>query len=117
VLIVDDHAGFRAFVRALLEADGFLVVGEATDGTSALAAVSELRPGLVLLDIQLPDVDGFAVCDVLMGRGSGAPMVVPTSTREAAVYRRRLDACGARAFIAKADLTGDRLAAIASAAE
>ena len=67
VLIVDDHADFRAFARALLKADGFEVVGEAHDGASALAAARSLKPALVLLDIQLPDIDGFAVCEALAG--------------------------------------------------
>jgi CheY-like chemotaxis protein len=62
VLIVDDHADFRALARSLLEAAGYEVVGEAHDGMSALAAARALRPGFVLLDIQLPDADGFAVC-------------------------------------------------------
>ena len=63
VLIVDDHADFRAFARTLLEAGGFEVVGEARDGASALVAARALKPGLVLLDIQLPDIDGFALCE------------------------------------------------------
>src|SRR3954452_3766730 len=58
VLIVDDHPSFRANARALLEAEGFEVVGEAEDGASALRAVHELSPELVLLDVQLPDIDG-----------------------------------------------------------
>src|SRR5262249_5647341 len=61
VLIVDDHAGFRESARALLEAEGFTVVGDAADGAAAVAAVARLRPDVVLLDVQLPDVDGFAV--------------------------------------------------------
>src|SRR5829696_4465444 len=65
VLIVDDHPGFRSAARALLEADGFDVVGEAADGESALAAAERLRPGLVVLDIQLPDLDGFVVAERL----------------------------------------------------
>jgi DNA-binding NarL/FixJ family response regulator len=113
VLIVDDHAGFRAFARALLEAEGFVVVGEAPDGASALAAVRDLRPRFVLLDIHLPDFDGFAVCERLAEAGGELPVVVLTSTREASSYRRRLDASGASAFIPKAELTGARLAAIA----
>ena len=59
VLIVDDHGEFRRAPWALLEAEGFEVVGEAVDGESALAEVMRLRPHLVLLDIQLPDIDGF----------------------------------------------------------
>ena len=67
VLIVDDHRDFRAFARALLEAGGFEVVGEAIDGASALVAARALKPALVLLDVQLPDIDGFAVCEQLTG--------------------------------------------------
>ena len=67
LLIVDDHAGFRSSARALLEADGRLVVvGEAGTGTEAVTAVHRLRPDIVLLDIALPDIDGFAVCESIM---------------------------------------------------
>lgn len=65
VLIVDDHHAFRESARALLDAEGFAVVGDAADGAGALAAVARLRPDVVLLDVQLPDVDGFAVADRL----------------------------------------------------
>jgi DNA-binding NarL/FixJ family response regulator len=98
----------------LLEADGFDVVGEAPDGASALAAVRDLHPALVLLDIQLPDLDGFAVCERLVETGTESPVVVLTSTRDASSFRRRLDASGARAFIPKAELTGARLAALSA---
>ena len=72
VLIVDDHAAFRASARALLEADGFVVVGEAADDREALDQARVLRPDVVLLDIQLPDADGFTVADRLAAEGSGA---------------------------------------------
>ncbi len=61
VLIVDDHPSFRATARLLLESEGFEVVGEAADGTAGLLAARELEPDLVLLDVQLPDIDGFEV--------------------------------------------------------
>jgi DNA-binding NarL/FixJ family response regulator len=79
VLIVDDHAGFRTFARALLEAEGFDVVGEAGDGASALALTRTLAPELVLLDVALPDIDGFKVCEALLEDGPG-PAVVLTSS-------------------------------------
>ncbi|HEY3184283.1 MAG TPA: response regulator [Gaiellaceae bacterium] len=110
VLIVDDHAPFRAAARKLLEAAGFDVVGEAADGAEALAAVARLRPQIVLLDIQLPDIDGFAVAQRLAGDGS-PPAIVLTSSRSVSSFRRRLAANPAWMFIAKSDLSGETLTA------
>ena len=110
VLIVDDHPDFRAFARSLLEAAGFDVVGVAEDGASALAAARAVKPGLVLLDVQLPDVDGFGVCEQLALEES-PPVVVLTSSRSESMYRRRLAGSSARGFIAKAELSGPALAA------
>ena len=62
VVIIDDHPSFRASARAILEAEGFEVVGEAADGSSGIAAARMLAPDVILLDVQLPDMDGFAVC-------------------------------------------------------
>jgi CheY-like chemotaxis protein len=112
VLIVDDHAGFRGFARRLLEADGFHVVAEAADGTSALAAVVDHRPQLVLLDVMLPDMDGFAVADRLAQTAAGS-IVVLTSSREAADFGGRLEHSPASGFIHKDDLSGAALAAFA----
>lgn len=111
VLIVDDHASFWSLARTILEADAFEVVGEAADGVSALDRVRTLKPDLVLLDIQLPDLDGFAVCDHLALEAQPPPVVL-TSTRDISSYRRRLAQSSARGFIAKSDLTGVALAAI-----
>ena len=112
VLIVDDHAGFRSFARALLEAGGFDVVGEAPDGPAALELTRTLAPDVVLLDVALPGMDGFAVCDALLGDGPG-PAVVLTSSRDVSSYRRRLERSRARGFIAKSELSGPALAALA----
>ncbi len=108
LLIVDDHAGFRSFARALLEAEGYDVVGEAEDGASALMAVKALRPEVVLLDVVLPDIDGFVVCDALSEAADG-PTIVMTSSRGVSSYRRRLARSNARGFIAKSDLSGRSL--------
>lgn len=113
VLIVDDHAGFRSLARALLEAEGFAVVGEAEDGAAAIAAVEALRPGVVLLDIQLPDLDGFDVAERISLR-SDAPAVVLVSTRSAAAYGPRLETAAARGFIPKMSLSGAALAELVS---
>jgi DNA-binding NarL/FixJ family response regulator len=111
VLIVDDHAAFRSFARAVLEADGFDVVGEAEDGGSALAACAALRPEIVVLDVQLPDIDGFGVAERL-GNEVDPPAIVLVSTREASSYRRRLAETPARGFIQKGELTGAAVAAL-----
>jgi DNA-binding NarL/FixJ family response regulator len=111
VLIVDDHPGFRSAARALLEADGFDVVGEAADGESGLAAAERLRPGLVLLDIQLPDLDGFAVAERLASSQS-PPAVVLVSSRDRSAYRRRLADSPACGFVAKSELSGAALSAL-----
>ena len=111
MLIVDDHPAFRAAASALLGAAGFDVVGEAFDGASALEAVSELRPEIVLLDVQLPDVDGFAVAEQLSQAGP-RPAIVLTSSRSIASLRWRLDSNRAWSFIPKSDLSGEALAAV-----
>ena len=113
VLIVDDHPAFRSAARALLEDAGFEVVGEAGDGSSAIVAARELRPEIVLLDIQLPDLDGFAVAQRLDAEGLPAAIVL-TSSRNVASYRRRLAAHPTWPFLAKSDLTGATLAAAAA---
>lgn len=113
MVIVDDHAGFRSSARALLEAEGFDVVGEAGDGVSGLATVALLRPRVVLLDIQLPDIDGFEVAERLAVAGD-PPDVVLVSTREISAYRRRLAQSPARGFISKSELSGSALFALVS---
>jgi DNA-binding NarL/FixJ family response regulator len=111
VLIVDDHDGFRAGARALLEADGFEVLGEAADGESAIAAARRLRPDIVLLDVQLPGVDGFAVAERLAAEAD-PPAIVLISSRGADAFRRRLATSPARGFIGKVELSGECLASL-----
>jgi CheY-like chemotaxis protein len=111
VLIVDDHADFRASASALLEAEGFAVVGAVADGAAALAAVERLRPAVVLLDVQLPDEDGFTVADRLAATPD-PPRVVLISSREGTAYGPRLDATASRGFLTKRELSGSSLAAL-----
>jgi DNA-binding NarL/FixJ family response regulator len=112
VLIVDDHAGFRDAARALLEAAGFDVLGEAADGASALAAAAKLQPEIVLLDVQLPDLDGFAVAERLARDGVPSAIVL-ISSRDVSSFRRRLAANPAWSFIPKSELSGEALSAVA----
>lgn len=111
VLIVDDHAEFRASARALLEADGFMVVGEAADGAGAIAAAGMLHPTIVLLDIALPDTDGFAVADTLACHDA-PPAVILTSSRERSAYGRRIDGSLVRGFVPKRALSGASIRAL-----
>jgi DNA-binding NarL/FixJ family response regulator len=117
VLIVDDHPIFRAAARQLLEVEGYDVVGEAGDGASALAAAHELHPDVVLLDIQLPDLDGFEVAARLTGGqfNGSAPAVVLTSSRDWSDYGRVLSLTGACGFLPKAELSGEGIAAALAA--
>ena len=104
--MVDDHAAFRSSARRLLELAGYDVVGEAGDGSSALALARELEPELVLLDIALPDMSGFDVAEALAG---GRSAVVLVSSRSAADLGSRATSSGARGFIPKDRLSEEAL--------
>lgn len=108
VMIIDDHRGFVSAARKMLAAEGFDIVGEAFDGESGVAMAEQKRPDVVLLDIQLPDIDGFEVARRLEALDP-RPAVVLTSSRDAVDYGPRVTAAAAHGFIGKADLTGARL--------
>jgi DNA-binding NarL/FixJ family response regulator len=111
VLIVDDHASFRTAARSLLEGAGFEVVGESEDVAGALESAARLRPAIVLLDIGLPDGDGFDVAERL-AQSDDPPVVIMISSREPSWYRSRLAESPARGFIAKGDLSRVALEAL-----
>jgi DNA-binding NarL/FixJ family response regulator len=110
-LVVDDHAGFRTSARFLLELEGFEVVGEAEDGASAVDAAERLRPDLVLLDVQLPDMRGFEVARRILAGGSKARIVL-VSSREESDYGDSIRESGALGFVSKGELSGERLRAV-----
>jgi DNA-binding NarL/FixJ family response regulator len=111
VLIVDDHDDFRRSATALLNAEGFDVVGGVADGEGALKAAARLRPDVVLLDVQLPGADGFEVAERL-AETPDAPRVVLISSRDAAAYGTRVRSAPALGFLAKRELSGAALAAL-----
>jgi DNA-binding NarL/FixJ family response regulator len=111
VLIVDDHPSFRASARRLLEGEGYVVVGEAEDGSSALRAACELMPDVILLDVRLPDLDGFAVARRITGR-PGAPAVILISSREVDEWGMAVTDAGARGFIEKGKLSAKTMEAL-----
>ena len=104
VLVVDDHPSFRRCARTFLTAEGFEVVGEAGDGASAVALAAVLEPELVVLDVQLPDIDGFEVASRLLARDPGLAIVL-VSSRSAAEYGPLIERSGARGFLSKDELS------------
>jgi DNA-binding NarL/FixJ family response regulator len=111
VLIVDDHAGFRARARKMLGSAGYHVVAEAGDGAGGIGEARRVRPGVVLLDVQLPDTSGFEVARILSADPS-PPVVVLVSSREAVDYGSLIERSGAAGFVTKSDLTARSLAAL-----
>jgi DNA-binding NarL/FixJ family response regulator len=110
-LVVDDHPSFRKTARMLLESAGYEVIGEAADGASAIEAANTLRPDVVLLDIILPDIDGFEVAAALAMDGS-PPVIVLTSSHDPRDFGRLIEESGARGFIPKAELSPPTLKAL-----
>ena len=108
VLVVDDHASFRRCASKLLSSEGYDVVGEAADGASALALAARLKPDLVLLDIQLPDIDGFAVAERLLASHPELQIVL-VSSRDQSTYGPLIETSGALGFISKSELAGAAL--------
>jgi DNA-binding NarL/FixJ family response regulator len=115
VVIVDDHPGFRSFARRILEAEGLRVVGEAADGESVLGVIERTDPDVVLVDVQLPGIDGFEVARLVRARAT-RPTVVLISTRAAEDYGPSIRESEARGFIPKADLSASAILDLLGAA-
>ncbi len=112
VLIVDDHPSFRASARAMLEAEGFDVVGELAEGASVVETVLALEPDVILLDVQLPDMTGFDVCAGLENCGASTAQVILVSSRDLTDYGELVDVSCACGFVPKGELSGDMIAAL-----
>lgn len=112
VLIVDDHPSFRASARAMLEDEGFDVVGELAEGASVVETVLALEPDVVLLDVQLPDMTGFDVCAKLETCDASTVQVILVSSRDLADYGELVDVSCACGFVPKGELSGDMIAAL-----
>jgi DNA-binding NarL/FixJ family response regulator len=112
VLIVDDHPSFRASARAMLESEGFVVVGEAANGASAIDAVELLAPEIVVLDVQLPDMTGFDVCAALQHLDGAPPDIILVSSRDLSDYGELVATSCACGFVPKDELSGDLVSAL-----
>jgi DNA-binding NarL/FixJ family response regulator len=113
VLIVDDHPSFRSAARLLLEHEGLEVIGEAEDGAAGLRATCALQPDVVLLDVNLPDTDGFDVASQIRAkREPGGPRVVLTSSRDSREFGPLVSRSGADGFVAKGDLSAEAICAL-----
>jgi DNA-binding NarL/FixJ family response regulator len=108
VLIVDDHSGFRAQARRMLESEGYQVVGEAGDVASAIEAARDLEPELALVDVYLPDGNGFEVA-LRLGALDASPDVVLTSSHDSAELAGCVAGSGARGFVPKTELSREAI--------
>ena len=110
VIIVDDQAPFRMAARMVVQlTDGFDVVGEAETGEASIEMAAQLQPDLVLMDFNLPGIDGMEATRRIRDSGPTAPVVVMLSTYEADEYGARAVQAGAAAFIPKSEFDPDRL--------
>ena len=111
IVIVDDDPRFRGIARRLLESEGFAVIGEASDGREALSVTRELEPDILLLDVQLPDLDGIEVATQLSAGGDG-PAIVLTSTRDESDFGPQVEQSGARGFVPKDEISAERITSL-----
>jgi DNA-binding NarL/FixJ family response regulator len=111
IVIVDDDPRFRGIARRLLESEGFEVIGEASNGRGALEVTRELEPEILLLDVQLPDIDGIEVATTLSAEGH-RPAIVLTSTRDESDFGPQVEQSGARGFVPKGEISAERITSL-----
>jgi DNA-binding NarL/FixJ family response regulator len=110
VLIVDDQEPFRLAARMVVDAtDGFEVVGEAETGEASVEMAGELTPDLVLMDVNLPGINGLDATRQILAHQADSVIVLLLSTYEEEEYAPRAAECGAAAYIPKAVFGPDRL--------
>jgi DNA-binding NarL/FixJ family response regulator len=101
VLLADDHALFRQGMKSLLESEGDIrVIGEAADGREAIRYAAETRPDLILMDIQMPEVDGVKACQSILEIDPAAKVIIITMYRQDSYVFEAVKA-GARGYVLK----------------
>lgn len=116
VVIADDHPVVRQGLRLVIEAHpGLTVVAEAADGRAALERLRELRPDVAVLDIDMPEMNGFAVARAARDEGIPAAVIFLTIHREGDLFEEALDV-GALGYVIKDSATTDIVAGIRAAA-
>jgi two-component system, response regulator PdtaR len=110
VLIAEDEALIRLDLKEMLEEEGYAVVGEVSDGQQAVDRAAELRPDLVILDIQMPVLDGLSAAERIAGERI-APVIVLTAFSQRDLVERARDA-GAMAYLVKPFNKNDLVPAI-----
>jgi two-component system invasion response regulator UvrY len=104
VLVVDDQAPFRAIARQVVElTPGFVVVGEAESGEAAVRLAADLRPHVVLMDINLPGISGIEAARQIVTTSPATRVVLLSTYRESDLPADALDS-GARRYVHKEDL-------------
>lgn len=112
VLIVDDQPPFREAARMVVEmSEGFEVAGEAENGEMAIEMASSLKPDLILMDVQMPGVDGLEATKRIM-ESRDPPKILVMSTHESGDYSGPAEAAGAIAFVPKSEFSMGLLAAV-----
>jgi len=116
ILIVDDHPLFRSGLRQVVENDPTLIlVGEASDGESALKLILEKQPDVAVLDVNLPDLNGFEIARRLQGKRLPTRVIILTMHKDEETCNRALD-IGAKGFVLKENAVEEILKAIAAVA-
>lgn len=100
VVVVDDSAAMRAVLRAILKSDGHEVVGEASNGMSAVTMVSHLKPDIVTLDLVMPGLSGLETLSEILRTGSDTHVLIVSATNDRATIKQAFD-LGAIGYVTK----------------
>ncbi len=117
LLIVDDHPIFRHGLREIIEQNpGFRVIAEAEDGQVALRLISEMKPDIAIVDIDMPRLDGLKMVRALSKNNQSTPVVFLTMHKEEEIYNAAVD-LGVKAYLLKENAAKDIVSALEMVAD